>query len=99
MKRVLTIRALALEIAPLFAAAIISGYAPGFGAVAFIVAGSLILVLVALCIRDGVVLASKAGILDFRRKDPLMFWSGICVHFIAAAFCFFAAGIIILRKT
>ena len=99
MKRILTIRALALEIAPIFAAAIISSQAPRFGALAFILAGSLTLVLVALCIRDGVVLASKAGVLDFRRKDPLMFWSGICVHFVAAAFCFFAAGIIIFRKT
>jgi hypothetical protein len=99
MKRVLTIRSFALEVAPLFAAAIISYYAPRFGALAFIVAGSLILVLVALCIRDGVVLASHAGILDFRRKNPFMFWSGIGVHAIAAAFCFFAAGIIIFRKT
>jgi hypothetical protein len=80
-------------------AAIISSQAPRFGGLAFIVAGSLTLVLVVLCIRDGVVLASHSGVLDFRRKAPFMFWSGICVHVLLAAFCFFAAGIIIFRKT
>ena len=99
MKRVLIIRGLALEVAPLFAAAIISRYTLQFGAFALIVAGLLILLHSALCIRDGVFLASAAGVLDFRSKEPFMFWLGMCVHFCVAAFCFFAAGIIIFRKT
>jgi len=83
----------------MFAAAIASAYIPRLGAFVFILAGLLILICAALCIRDGVVLASRAGILSYRRKEPFMFWSGMCVHFFLAAFCFFTAGIIILRKT
>jgi hypothetical protein len=99
MKGVLMIRALALEIAPIFTAAIISRQAPRFGPPAFIVAGSLILILIALCLRDGVVLASKAGVLHYRRKDPFMFWAGISVHFTVALYCFFVAGILMFRKS
>jgi hypothetical protein len=99
MKRVLMIRGLTLEVAPIFAAAAVSAYAPRFGAFAFVLAGLLILISASLSIRDGVVLASKAGILTYRRKEPVMFWFGMCIHFFAAAFCFFAAGISILRKT
>jgi hypothetical protein len=99
MRRVLVIRSLTLEVAPIFAAAVVSAYAPRFGALAFALSGLLILICATLCIRDGVVLVSKAGILSFRHKEPLMFWFGMCVHFLAAAFCFFVVGIIIFRKT
>ncbi len=99
MKRTLVLRSLTLEIAPMFTAAIASAYMPGLAALAFILAGLLILICAGLCIRDGVVLMSHAGILDYRRKEPFMFWSGVSVHFFMAAFCFFAAGIIIFRMT
>ena len=99
MKRSLILRGLALEIAPLFGALLILNVAPALGAVAFIVAALLILIHASLCIRDGIVLASKAGVLDFRRKEPFMFWSGMCVHFILAAFCLSLAGILLFRKT
>jgi hypothetical protein len=98
MKRVLVLRSLTLEIAPMFTAAIACLYMPRLAALAFILAGLLILISAGLCIRDGVVFMSHTGILDYRRKDPFMFWSGISVHFCLAAFCFFAAGIIIFRR-
>ena len=99
MKRSLIVRGLALEIAPLFGAILILNVAPRLAPLAFIVAALLILIHASLYIRDGVVLASKAGVLDFRRKEPFMFWSGMCVHFILAAFCFSLAGILFFRKT
>jgi hypothetical protein len=93
------VRGLALEIAPLFGALLILNLMPRLGPVAFIAAALLILVHASLCIRDGAVLASRAGVQDFRRKNPFMFWSGMSVHFILAAFCFSLAGILLFRKT
>src|ERR1051325_821699 len=99
MKRTLVLRSLTLEIGPMFTAAIAAAYMPRLGALAFMLAGLLILICARLCIRDGVVLMSHAGVLDYRRKAPFIFWSGVCMHFFMAAFCFFAAGIIIFRRT
>jgi hypothetical protein len=99
MKCVLMIRGLALVVAPLFGAAAVAAYAQPFAAAASVVAGLLILLGAALCIRDGVVLASKTGRVAERRKEPVLFWLGMSTHFIAAGFCFFAAAYCILRKT
>jgi hypothetical protein len=100
MRRVLMVRGLTLEVAPLLAAAAIAGYAQRFATAAFIAAGLLILLGAALCIRDGVVLMSKAGRVTERREEPVTFWLGMMyIHFVPAASCFFAAAYSVLHKT
>ena len=90
VKSVLMIRGLTLLVAPLFGAAAVAAYAQPFAAAAFVVAGLLILLGAALCVRDGAVLASKVGHVTERRKQPVLFWFGV------TRMCAYPAGIVLL---
>jgi hypothetical protein len=97
MKRVLVIRLLALELAPMVAALAVSAYSQRLMPAAFLIAGFIIFTSVVLTIRDGAVwargLGSFGGVVCERRNDRGGFWFWVCVHFLWAGF-FLSAGAI-----
>lgn len=95
MKRVLVTRLLALELAPMVAAIIVSAYAQRLMPFAFFAAGLSILLSVILALRDGAVLGTWTfgGVPFERLRDRGGFWFFVCVHFTLAGF-FLLAGVI-----
>jgi len=91
VKRILVIRLLSLEVAPLLAAAVISAYAKQFAPATFLIVAIVICINIALSIRDSAVLA-KLGYVVERRKERVLFWMGIRLHISIAACCLFAAA-------
>src|SRR4051812_15698271 len=98
MRSQLIRRLLGLEAAPLFISALITGAAERAMPALFLAAGAVALINIWLTVRDGAVLA-HLGVVVERRKEPITFWIGTCVHSLVPLFCFYVAAIIAFAKT
>lgn len=96
MKRVLVVRLLALEIAPMVGALALSAYSQRLMPLWFSAAALVIFTSVTLSIRDGAVLENWGTVCE-RKKDGGWFWAWIAMHISFGVFLLAGAVVMLLR--